>query len=204
MKEPSQEMLDLAIELIDGEEHNQKEIRDQTGLNPSQLFLLRADHLLPDKDRVKEKDRTGAKVKQLRDADVSWGMIAVMFGYKEYPESKIRKMYEEFTGDRSQGGRTGKGGAYFANEPKLYAGARRRVGIAIPKTIPLRDLEPMVAALDDNEVALRPNGKVAARTGTRASAKKAPGVKTAKVSKPAKATKAVKKTVTKKATKATA
>jgi hypothetical protein len=202
MKDVTDKERKLALKLHK-EGKTKKEIREATDLNYSQLWVIINDAELPDNLRVKEKDRTPATVRKLRSEDVSWGMIALRFGIDEYPEGRIRRMFEEATGDKSQGQRIGHGGRFLLGEPRLYAGDRRRPGVALPKELSLGEIRDLAATLDPSDRAVAANGK---RPSRPAAARVSHAVKAAKVAKPVKATKkATRQTpakATKKATKA--
>lgn len=82
----------------------------------------------------------GALFARLREQGQSWGVIGVRV---HWPESRVRKVFAEATGLRSQGMRIGKGGAYIAKDARFYQGAGRAqhgtelaVGQAIGAQVP--------------------------------------------------------------------
>lgn len=108
------------------------EILEITELGYSLVWLFIADAELPAAQRIKESDRTGATVRKLRDEeDNSWGLIQVRFGFREYTEGRIRKMYEEASGVKAIGLRIGRGGRFLNGDQVLYAGDRRKPGIRL-------------------------------------------------------------------------
>lgn len=182
MKEPDQKLLDRALKLHQ-EGMKLKEILEITELNYSQAWLYITDAELLPAQRVKSKDATAVKVRQMRDQEAnSWGLISVRLGYKKFPESMVRRMYEEASGVKAIGGRIGRGGRYLNGDAVLYADDRRKPGIVIPKGTTRADLHEI-------SVALRA-GKTPPRKATgatkKAIAKKSGAVKTAKKTKPSK------------------
>jgi hypothetical protein len=130
MKNPDEKVLEHALRLHnDGKKMH--EILEITGLNYSQAWAYINDAILDPKKRVKPANRTPETVKRLRDSGTSWGMISVMFGYTEFPESKIRKMFEDATGLKSQGLRIARGGRFLNKDPLLYLDERRKSGIEL-------------------------------------------------------------------------
>lgn len=185
MKQNHQEQLDRALKMArDGVK--MKEILKVTGLNYSQAWLYITDAELDEKQRIKDPHRTAGTVKRLRDEGESWGLISVRFGYREFAETKIRRMYEEATEERSQGTRIGRGGRFFAADPRLYKGVRRRKGVAIPKGMKRVEVEQAAGKLPDDVTKISGNGKVSMKTAARAegvvktAAKKQPAKKTTK------------------------
>lgn len=190
MKEPDEKVLERALKLH-REGKRLKEILELTGLNYSQAWLYITDADLSPSQRVKAKDATSQTVKQLRDDDqLSWGLISVMMGYKAFPESRVRKMYEEASGLRSQGLRIGHGGRYLNGDPVLYADDRRKPGIALPKGTTRMALHEISEALRDGKA---PPRKASAAT-KKAAAKRSGVVKTAKAKPSKKAVKVMKRT----------
>lgn len=192
---PDQKLLDRALKLHD-EGRKLKEILELTGLTYAQAWLYITDAHLPASEKIKSKDRTALKVKQLREDNMSWGNIVVRFGYKEYTEAKIRKLFEEATGTMSIGLRIGHGGRFLNNDGLLYAGERRRPGIELPKGTKRSELREISDALAST------NGHVPQKTrlaSKKAAARASGAVKAAKKAAPVK--KATKKTF--KATKRT-
>lgn len=142
-----QQKLDQALRLHQSGKKMQ-EILEAVEMNYSQVWLFITDAELPDSERIKEKDRTPATVRSLRDdSENSWGMIQVRFGYREFSEGAIRKMYEEASGDRSIGLRIGRGGRFLNGDPVLYLDERRQPGIRISKDTPRSELTSISAGL---------------------------------------------------------
>ncbi len=187
MDKPDTKVLEQALKLRK-EGRKLKEILELTGLNYSQAWLYITDAMLPTSQRVKSKDATALNIKAMRDNEEnSWGLISVRLGYTEFPESKVRKMYEEASGLKSQGLRIGHGGRYLNGDPILYADDRRRPGIQIPKGTKRSELHEISEALLNGKA--RPKKATAATK--KAAAKKTGAVKTAKVDKPKPTKKAV-------------
>lgn len=195
MREPKEQLLTQALELHQSGA-KMKEILAETGLNYSQAWLYITDAELAKEDRITDPNRTPATVRRLRDEEhQSWGLISVRFGYKEFPETKVRKMYTEETGVRSQGLRIGRGGMHFARNPLLYKGVRKRKGVKIPKDMMRMEVDAVAGELPDDvdDIKARSNGhkpsmKTAAKAeGVIKQAKKAGPVKKAAAKKGVKA-----------------
>lgn len=124
-----------------------KAICAETGLNYSQLWRFCESRKLEEAGFEFHTEIDNDQVKAYREADMSWGSIAVRFRLNEShtnlgcPEGKIRKAFTEATGLKSQGQRIGKGGRFyygFSGQP-LYAGELRPTGTDIPKDAKLGD-----------------------------------------------------------------
>lgn len=128
MKNPSPELLAHAFELHQAGTPV-KAILAETGLGYSQMWLhvRRCEIVAAGLD----VEPTSDSVVDLRQAGHSWGEIAVRCGI---PESRVRKLFSETTGTRSEGLRIGKGGRHFYDEAgaPLYQENLKATGTAIP------------------------------------------------------------------------
>lgn len=107
-----------------------------------------------------------------RNQGISWGDIAVN---ADLPESRVRKLFSEATGVRSQGLRIGAGGRYLTDDQVFYTGGEARVtGTAIPTDVPLAKVkDQLLSDLRKASVAAKAKAdKVEARKAA-AAAKKA-------------------------------
>lgn len=71
---------------------------------------------------------------------LSWGRIAVAIGYFAYgdlksPEGRVRRLFETGTKNQvaSAGTRIGRGGRWLDNDPTLYPGNHKAIGVESPK-----------------------------------------------------------------------
>lgn len=137
-KNPTIEQFQAAYQMrLDGKPW--KEVQEACDLNYSQAWLYCTTQELKDSGYtfLEADEVTEAKVQELREAQLSWGRIAVLCqkatGGKPN-ESRIRKMFEKSSGLRSEGLRIGKGGRFkygISGEP-LYTGELRPTGTPIP------------------------------------------------------------------------
>jgi len=192
MKAPEESVLKKALALHQ-KGAKMKEILEETGLNYSQAWLYITDAELPQSQRVSQANRTPATVRKLREEGDSWGLISVKFGYLEFSESKIRSMYQEFTGKRSQGLRIGRGGRWYGDEPRLYNGVRRRSGVRIAKGVTKGHVLSVAPTLPDDVAEITEDGVKKTPGGTRAAAKATGVVKAGRAKKATKTTKTVRK-----------
>lgn len=101
-----------------------------------------------------EGEVTGEKIVDRRNQGFSWGEIAIQ---ANLPESRIRKMFEDASGVRSAGLRTGQGGRFLTDDPVFYTGGERRVaGTAI-------STEKAIAATKEELLAELKKASVAAK-----------------------------------------
>lgn len=146
MKNATTEVLATASALrANGRNH--KEIMAETGLSHSQM----------ERHFMAEDLTTGAisggfwaqpesltvKATQIAKARLdgeSWGLISVRY---QEPESRTRKHFAEASGLRTEGMRTGKGGAFLRHDPTFYSGGDRaklgselKAGLAISAQVP--------------------------------------------------------------------
>lgn len=130
-KNPTTEMFATALEMRRNGE-GWKAILAATGLNYSQAWLHCATEERREQGLLVEGEVTEAVVADLRAQNLSWGEIAVRC---QMPESRVRKLYTEQTGFKSQGLRIGKGGRYYYGErgTPLYTEGLKPTGTAIPK-----------------------------------------------------------------------
>jgi hypothetical protein len=91
---------------------------------PAWLYCERLS--MDPKDHI---DPTGVAITEARNAGDSWGRISVR---ANLPESRVRRLFEETSGVRSQGLRNGNGGRFFRSEPAFYQGEAHRTGTAFP------------------------------------------------------------------------
>ncbi len=77
---------------------------------------------------------------------VSWGEIAVRCNL---PESRVRSLFLQQTGIKSEGQRIGKGGRYVTDDPALYQGNLRITGLAIPNETKRCDYRSLIVDLED-------------------------------------------------------
>lgn len=104
------------VELRDGQEMKWSEIADELNCTAGKAILAYEIVNMPAKDKIKTKDEDelAAAIVAARDDDQdSWGRISARAGI---PESKVRKIYEDTTGNSSRGLRIGKGGRYVGDE----------------------------------------------------------------------------------------
>lgn len=115
-----------------------KSILADTGLNYSQaLDFFRIRQIKEAGEYIGEDETgvpvTGTMVADLRAEGLSWGEVMYRTGLKE---GRVRKLFTERTGDRSEGQRIGKGGRFFyghSGEPLYTGGNLKATGTKIPK-----------------------------------------------------------------------
>lgn len=131
MKNPTIAQLSLALELHEANTP-MKAILAETGLNYSQAWYFIRSAELRATDKLETGEITPQVISDLRSAGHSWGEVAVRC---QLPESRIRKMFSEATGLKSQGQRIGKGGRFYygpiSGQP-LYADTLKPTGTSIP------------------------------------------------------------------------
>ncbi len=170
-----------------------KSIMETMELDYGTVWLAITDDELPANQRVKPNQQSSTKVKQLRDGGDSWGLIRVKFGYADYTEGKIRKMFEEASGLKSQGLRIGKGGRFFNRDGRFYVDDHRKPGTAIKAGTPRAELDAIAAKVSGGRMKTGPSVNGSANP-VRKATKKAPGKKVAKKTTAKKVTKTAKKT----------
>lgn len=139
MKDPQKSDLDKAIELrLEG--YGMKVVQAQSGLSHSQaeLACMAWEYFVDAGAEAITLDP--ATVKVLRDdLGISWGAISVMGGLKadlplpKVPESKVRKMYTEATGNEHKGIRNGHGGRWLQGDQTLYEDNLKATGTVLAK-----------------------------------------------------------------------
>jgi hypothetical protein len=97
-----------------------------TGLNHTQVEIAFLKATLPASAFA---EFSPAKVVELREAGIAWGVIGVMLNV---PESRVRKAYANATGNLSEGQRNGKGGRFLNADGVLYADVLAKTGTTIP------------------------------------------------------------------------
>lgn len=130
MKNPTVKILEAALASY-REGTPIKSILVETGLNYSQAWLyIRTAECKEAGLMVEEVN--GSAIAELRASGFSWGEIAVRC---QLPESRVRKMFTENSGQRSQGLRIGKGGRFFYDEggAPLYTDELKATGTIIPE-----------------------------------------------------------------------
>lgn len=131
MKNPTQEILEAAVQARrDG--RKAKEIQAEFDLSHSQFEFawLRLEVL---KDQIGSVPATPEGVSAARAEGESWGVIAVL---ANTTEGKVRTLFKEATGAKSQGQRVGKGGRWLYSEASLYEGEFNKPGVTIPADAP--------------------------------------------------------------------
>jgi hypothetical protein len=131
MKNPTAEVLEAAVQARrDG--RKAKEIQAEFDLSHSQFEFawLRLEVL---KDEIGTVPATPAGIATARAEGKSWGVIAVL---ADTTEGKVRNLFKEATGAKSQGQRIGKGGRWLYNEQGLYEGEFNKPGTTIPADAP--------------------------------------------------------------------
>lgn len=104
------------VDLRDNQEMKWSEIADELDCTAGKAILAYDIVNMPAKDKIKAKDEDelAAAIVSARDDDQnSWGRISARAGI---PESRVRKIYEDATGNSSRGLRIGKGGRYVGDE----------------------------------------------------------------------------------------
>lgn len=170
MKAPTQEILAAAAAELEAG-NTIKEVlsrpRNEAGdtLTYSQFWLYVAREKVAGGPLDFAGEVTGDKIVERRNQGFSWGEIAVQ---ANLPESRIRKLFADATGVKSQGLRTGQGGRFLRDDQVFYTGGDRRVtGTAIP-------VEKSVAATREELLAELKKASVAAKAKSdRAEAAKA-------------------------------
>ena len=122
------EMRNLIIELREGgtpwpELMDQVEAALGEKPNYSQCWLTWEAHRLPEAQKLEPTGK--AVVKARHQDDDSWGMIAVR---TNLPESRVRKLYAENCGKRSEGQRKGMGGRWLKDDQRYYQDEASTVG----------------------------------------------------------------------------
>lgn len=145
---PSTESVARAIAMHEGGS-TVAEIKAETGLNYSQAWLawtatlIEADPTLHGgfiKVEGESVTAVAAQIVRARDADQSWGLIAVRC---QIPESRVRKIFAEATAIDSKGLRIGKGGRWVADDPRFYSGAdRAKLGTELDPALPVHAQVP--------------------------------------------------------------
>lgn len=142
-KNPTPETLALAVTMHDdGKSH--KVIMEATGLNHSQVECAIMEANFPksaffsvkstDKDYTAKLEAFIVEGRQVKA--LSWGALGVL---AHIPESRVRKIWAERTGTKSQGLRNGKGGRFLYQEPRLYVEDHRKTGVTIPVEVKGRE-----------------------------------------------------------------
>ena len=90
------------------------EIAEQMESTPGKCILAHMYGTLPDEDKVTGTMAQRSKaIPNLRDKDLlSWGQISVRV---DMPESRVRAVYRDLTGNNDRGNRVGRGGKYPAD-----------------------------------------------------------------------------------------
>lgn len=87
-----------------------REIADELEIGTGKAMLLNMYARVDDDDRITGNDKQVAKaVVKERDSGYSWGALQARTGLGE---QRLRKIYEEETGESTRGNRVGKGGRY--------------------------------------------------------------------------------------------
>lgn len=110
----AQDLLDLGKQVKEIRESEEKktwaEIAADLEIGTGKVMLAYNYASVRPKDRI--KDITPKQVVELRDKEkLSWGIISAR---SAVPESRLRKMYEDQTGNSTKGNRIGKGGRYVS------------------------------------------------------------------------------------------
>lgn len=111
----------------------QTEVRLSLGLNHSQLDLIVYRNQLTEQDFARFAEG-GATLKERvtvarNQLGMSWGKIGLLAGE---PETKVRKLYAEQSGNDSKGQRIGKGGRWLMNDHQLYIEELKPTGVVLP------------------------------------------------------------------------
>lgn len=107
-----------------------------------------------------------------RNQGLSWGTIAVNC---DLPESRVRKIFSEATGVRSEGLRIGAGGRFLRDDQLFYEDERRVTGTPIPTTKPVAQVRnELFTALQKRQQVEANRSARKAATAQKRTAKKAP------------------------------
>lgn len=153
MKNPDVTVMDAAFTAY-SEGWSNGRIQAELGLNYSQMWLDRQTRLMEAGDGrcelpkitvyengvVRSDTVLAAQIGRAREADYSWGAIAVAM---KMPESRVRRIFTNGTGLDSKGLRTHKGGRYVADDPRFYTGGdRAKLGTELDPIKPLLEQLP--------------------------------------------------------------
>lgn len=177
MKAPTQEILEAArLELENGATIKQvlatPRTKEGDTLTYSQFWLYVNRFKVAGTDLDFAGEVTGDKIVERRNDGYSWGEIAIQ---ANVPESRVRKLFAEATGVRSEGLRTGQGGRFLRDDQVFYTGGDRRVaGTAIPVEKPVAQTrEELLAELKKASAAAKAKADKAEARKAAAAAKKA-------------------------------
>jgi hypothetical protein len=109
--------------------------RKQVGVShtPAELHVFKFQWFIADLPEPGTGDWTPTpELIRFLKTDQGWGWGRIMVATNA-GEAKVRRMFEDATGIESVGIRTGKGGRFLGDDPKLYEETLKATGTDIPK-----------------------------------------------------------------------
>lgn len=155
---------ELTPQIVEARESGEKwnEIAERLGIAEGLAMQLFNNDQVKPKDRIKgDEDEVAAGIVSARNDDQqSWGLIAARAGM---PESRVRKIYRDTTGDSDKGNRIGKGGRYPAGvtPPEKPAKAAKKASSKSKETSKWDGMDAQAIAdeLGGKQVTIKVNGK---------------------------------------------